>query len=277
MSCSSVPRSRSRTIAKAARRVPEKVSRIATRPGMRRLALRESGLKSRSGWVRIGRSFAWARSASSVTDLAKATPLAAARACAEIVESEPSIRTRTSAGSPFRRRRAYSGGISTPTEARPATMNSFKAGRDGHDVEVARVDEIVQELATLLGSALVKDDGADVFDVRVDQAEEDELEGGDEKGELEGAPVPDHLDRLLPQDRQEPSHEAALACSGISPRCSIWSRVRRTNTSSREASIGRIVTFAPEASSRSRAIFASATSARTSRWSALPKIVTSST
>ena len=78
--------------------------------------------------------------------------------------------------------------------------------RVGHDVEVARVDEIVQELAALLGSALVEDDGADVFDVRVDQAEEDELEGGDQERELERAPVADHLDRLLPQDRQEPSH-----------------------------------------------------------------------
>ena len=49
ISCSSVPRSRSRTIEKAASSVPEKVSRIATSPGMRRLALRESGLNSITG------------------------------------------------------------------------------------------------------------------------------------------------------------------------------------------------------------------------------------
>ena len=106
MSCSSVPRSRSRTMAKAASSVPEKVSRIATSPGIRRFALRESGLKRKRGCVRMGRSAAPARCASSEIDCAKATPLAAAKAWLEMVESEPSISTSTSAGWLFRRRRA---------------------------------------------------------------------------------------------------------------------------------------------------------------------------
>jgi len=56
--------------------------------------------------VRIGRSFAPAFSASSLIERERATPFAAASAWLEIVESEPSIRTRKSAGWPFRRRRA---------------------------------------------------------------------------------------------------------------------------------------------------------------------------
>src|SRR5262249_61445774 len=104
---------------KAARSVREKVSRIATSPGIRRLALLESGLKRKSGCVRIGRSLAPARSASSVTDRAKATPLAAARPALGIVEAEPAIRTRAAAGSRFKRRLAESGGVSAPTQGAP--------------------------------------------------------------------------------------------------------------------------------------------------------------
>ncbi len=105
MSCSSVPRSRSRTMANAASRVPENVRRIATRPGIRRFAVRESGLKSMSGCTRIASSFTPAFSAISATDRDSASPLAAASAWLEIEESEPSISTSTSAGCPFRRRR----------------------------------------------------------------------------------------------------------------------------------------------------------------------------
>ena len=49
MSCSSVPRSRSLTMAKAERIVPENVSRIEIRPGMSRFALRMSGLNIITG------------------------------------------------------------------------------------------------------------------------------------------------------------------------------------------------------------------------------------
>jgi hypothetical protein len=93
-------------MANAASSVPENVSRIATSPGISRFAVRESGLKSSSGCGRIGMSFVPARWASSFTERESATPLAAASAWLEIVESEPSMSTRKSAGCSFSRRRA---------------------------------------------------------------------------------------------------------------------------------------------------------------------------
>ena len=54
MSCSSVPRSRSFTIANAERIVPENVSRMEMRPGISRFALRMSGLNIITGCASTG-------------------------------------------------------------------------------------------------------------------------------------------------------------------------------------------------------------------------------
>jgi hypothetical protein len=130
MSCSSVPRSRSRTMANAARMVPENASRMAIRPGISRLALRESGLNSITGCGSRGGAASRARVIASSSEWVSAMPVAADRVCDETEESEPSISTRNSALSPLRRRRANSGGISNPTWACPATISCRSAARE---------------------------------------------------------------------------------------------------------------------------------------------------
>src|SRR5439155_890677 len=92
INCSSVPRSRSFTMANAERIVPEKVSRMATRPGISRFALRESGLNIITGCASTtGWRARWAMRSFSV--FCNTTPLAAASACVDTVESEPRGRT----------------------------------------------------------------------------------------------------------------------------------------------------------------------------------------
>ena len=68
-----------------------------------------------------------------------ATPFAAASACPEVFASDPSIRTKTFAACPAARRSAYSGGISIPTEARPATIDSCSSRLDVTYVDTLKV------------------------------------------------------------------------------------------------------------------------------------------
>src|SRR6202035_1395361 len=149
-------------------------------------------------------------------------------------------------------------------------------GRVADDLEVAGVDEVVDEVAAGLGAALVENDRRHVADVGVDEAEEDELEDRHQESEAQGAGVAHHLQHLLLEDRLEASHEAfpPAACAWLPFVCR---RVSRTKTSSSEAAMGRTWTGECAASSRARAISSSVTSARTRRWRALPKMVTSST
>jgi len=80
--------------------VPEKVRRMAMSPGIKRLALRESGLKRSCGRASMGRVRRPERWPSSSIERERARPFAAPRACAEMLESEPSMSTRKVPGWP---------------------------------------------------------------------------------------------------------------------------------------------------------------------------------
>src|SRR6266540_932635 len=159
-------------------------------------------------------------------------------------------------GRPLREPAARVVGGDLDADGCPARDDLFAHRRAGGGValhlEEGGVDELGDELPALRGAALVEDDRGDVTDVRVDQAEEDELERGDQERKAHRPPVARHLHRFLSEDGAEaPHHGAATEALGgskaTSPRFPFSMSVKRTNTSSREAAIGRIFTLAPAA------------------------------
>ena len=183
-------------------------------PGMSRFALRASGLKSMIGCGRSGerrRDRRRRRASASLERAARssARPVAAARASA----TRPSCRSRRSAreSRPARRRgagaRSRAGSRCRPARC-PATISSpQRVARRGarHDVEQARVDEVLDQRAALLRAALVEHDGRHVLDVGVDEPEEDELERREARSaKTQRAAVAQHLERLLAQHGAKP-------------------------------------------------------------------------
>src|SRR5262249_2276315 len=128
------------------------------------------------------------------------------------------------------------------------------------------------QLAALRAAALVEDHGRHVLDVHVDQAEHRHLEDRQQQHELQRAAVAQDLEQLLAEHGAQAAHAASFPASAAARR-SAESRVRRTNTSSSEGTISRTCTPAPS----SPVICASGAPFATSRWSALPKIVSSCT
>ena len=150
MSCSSVPRSRSRTMANAASSVPEKVRRIATRPGDQQVRaarvrieekerMRADGKILRAGPLRqLRERLREGDAVGGGQGLARDGRVRAVDQHEEVgrlaVQAAPRVVGRDLDAD----RGAAGDDVLAQRGAR---------GRIGHDVEVARVDEVVQELA----------------------------------------------------------------------------------------------------------------------------------
>ena len=104
-----------------------------------------------------------------------------------------------------------------PTAARPATIASRSASREGTSSTTSKktvLTRLVTSSRLSRGAALVEDRRAHVLDVGVDDAEEDELEDRNEERHHQRAAVPQHLDPLLAQDGEESPHRRRSRCGG---------------------------------------------------------------
>ena len=178
-SCSSVPRSRSRTMALAVNWMSVKVRMIAMRPGMMKLAVFSSGLYQGRTRRSTGRAFAFqpARCARMRIDRPFEIPAAIDMAWLAVVVSEALTMSSAFAGAPRWMSLPKSRSMTRPTDARAPSIQlphlRERAGR-ADDVEVFGRRHLGHELAALVRARLVEDHRLQVLDVVVDRVPEDQ-------------------------------------------------------------------------------------------------------
>ena len=130
--CSSVPRSRSRTIALAVNWMSVNVRMIAISPGMMKLAVFSSGLYQGRTRRSIGREFAFqpARCARIRTESPLEMPAAIDMAWLAVVVSEALTMSSAFAGAPRWMSLPKSRSITRPTEARAPSIQRRSSSRD---------------------------------------------------------------------------------------------------------------------------------------------------
>src|SRR5581483_2258336 len=122
----------------------------------------------------------------------------------------------------------------------------------------------------LLRAALVEYDRRDVLRVHVDDAEENQLEHGDDDREQQRRAIACHLRQLFTEHSREAIHrEASTSLPRVSVNC--------TNTSSSVGAIAATVTSLVPISSRSCSTFSFVTRSSIRRCSVVPKIVAART
>ena len=204
-SCSSVPRSFSRTIEKAVRNVVTLSSRMAVSPGRKKFGERESGLNSSFG--RISTANVSLLTSTRRSDSSRPIAVVTLMAWPATDESEPSISTSTCALMLMQQSVGVVDG-NLDANARLAgddhVVHVVVAADVAHHAKGVGIFQAVEQFAAFAAAVGVENHGVDLADVGVDAvAEQQHLQQRNNQGEKQRAEIATHVQRLFVKDRAE--------------------------------------------------------------------------